>query len=69
MPTCRSCGAEIRWVKIAGSGKAMPVDLEPLKVVVLRSEDVGWEVVTGYTSHFATCPDADWWRGKGGSRG
>ena len=25
MPTCRSCGAEIRWIRMR-SGKSMPVD-------------------------------------------
>jgi hypothetical protein len=38
----------------------MPVDFEPLKVVVMG--DNGWKVVTGYTSHFATCAHAAMFR-------
>ena len=29
MATCKSCGAEIRWIKMA-SGKVMPVNAEPV---------------------------------------
>ena len=45
------------WVQIAGSGKKMPVDEDPIKVVV--DSVLGWQVRNGFTSHFATCPDAD----------
>lgn len=49
---CRSCGADVIWVKTP-AGKWMPVD----------PAEEGDEFV----SHFATCPDAAGWRKKGGS--
>ena len=30
MSRCKSCGAEIRWIKMT-SGKSMPVDVDPVK--------------------------------------
>lgn len=57
MSFCRSCGAEICWVKTQ-SGKRMPCDItasvtdyEGKKVVVL-------------VPHFATCPQAYEWSKK-----
>ena len=50
--TCRSCGAEIVWLKTA-AGKNMPIDAET------------WEPGDDefdhkrHTSHFATCPDSN----------
>jgi hypothetical protein len=31
MATCRSCGAEVRWVITAGEGKEMPIDVVPVE--------------------------------------
>lgn len=53
MSRCKSCNREIVWIKMK-SGKAMPCD--PDKVVVVTEDG---ETVTGYTSHFATCPNAN----------
>ena len=67
---CRSCKAEIRWVRSATSTKLLPLDLRPEKRVVLEQVPVGNEVeqrarVTDvYTSHFATCPAAAEWKGR-----
>lgn len=49
--TCRSCGAEIVWLKTA-AGKNMPVDAETF--------ETGDELfdIKRHTSHFATCPNA-----------
>lgn len=63
---CLSCGAKIYWVR-SEAGKAMP--LEPIDgpVFTIRSGDLGVAVaqpVKAFRSHFATCPDADAWRGK-----
>ena len=75
MTQCRSCGAEIKFIKLK-SGKWNPVD--PQKRTLIEGEgnevivtDSG-EVITGrfasleeganrsgYISHFATCPNAD----------
>ena len=49
---CRSCGADVIWVKTL-AGKWMPVD-------PAEGEDE-------FVSHFATCPDAAGWRKKEGS--
>ncbi len=66
---CRTCGAEIIWAEMP-SGKRCPFDVEPssagqwdleedrgtvLAVSLQRAEGSGEE---GYTSHFATCPNA-----------
>lgn len=71
--TCKSCGAEIIWVKTRG-GKAMPLDAKPEKRMVLvgfEGAQVGdqdptpiAEVQDTYLSHFATCPNADQHRRK-----
>lgn len=31
---CKSCGKEIIWIKMYGSGKRMPVDAEPVSVLL-----------------------------------
>ena len=31
---CKSCGKEIVWIKMYGSGKSMPVDAEPVSVLL-----------------------------------
>ena len=73
MAKCKSCGAEIVWIKMK-SGKAMPCDARsiPYREVFsggMKLVTEGGEVVTGcfdgtsdkvaYTSHFATCPNAN----------
>ena len=66
MSNCRSCNKPIKWIKTPG-GKNHPVDAEPEKRwVFIDSEDFpelqGWNLMDTYTSHFATCPQADKWR-------
>ena len=79
MSKCRSCGADIIWIKMA-SGKAMPCDAAKISYstalppsakgddVLTLVTDRGTVVQTvfdpagdkhGYTSHFATCPNAN----------
>lgn len=69
---CKSCDAPIRWVRLRPGLKPHPVDETPKKVIVLSEVGVVAvidndapvaKMVDGYTSHFATCPDADDWRG------
>lgn len=84
MAKCKSCGAEIIWIKTA-NGKSMPcdaagisysVDLHPgakgeevLNLITDRGTivrtmfDPGGDKI-GYTSHFATCPNANQHRKK-----
>lgn len=58
MPQCRSCQAEIVWIKTS-SGKPMPCD--PKLITVVTDEGV---TVKGRLSHFATCPNAGQHRKK-----
>ena len=70
---CKSCGAEIIWIRTA-SGKNMPCDAKPIsyqtdihhgKLYLVTPEgkiargvfDPSSDKI-GYTSHFATCPNA-----------
>ena len=59
---CRSCGAEIVWLKTAASGKPMPVDAAPEKRVVIGEHSGLAYVLETYTPHWATCPQAESWR-------
>ena len=72
---CRSCGADIIWIKMA-SGKMMPCDATPIRYT-LNFTSGKLTLVTpdgkiargdadpvsgervGYQSHFATCPCAE----------
>lgn len=76
MSKCKTCGAEIIWLPTLG-GKSMPCDAKPIPYkedpagsltlvtsdgrVVKAKADISSDKM-GYTSHFATCPDADRWR-------
>jgi hypothetical protein len=65
---CRSCRAEIIWVKTE-KGKRMPVDaaqshrgnffLDTATMTVYFGRGAA---KTGYSSHFATCPQNAKWR-------
>lgn len=69
MPKCKSCGADITWVKTA-SGKSMPLDVKSEKRFIFLSagQKSAYEyqgvsapdavMYDTYTSHFATCPNA-----------
>jgi hypothetical protein len=69
MPTCKSCGAQIIWVKMI-SGKKMPLNMEPKKRIVLQINENTLEqegnVKDVFVSHFETCAHADQHR-KGGN--
>ncbi len=72
MSRCKSCGAEIIWIKTT-AGKSMPCDAKP---ILFRPDAEGKQMYvekdgtvckgtpdtsanrTGYISHFATCPNA-----------
>ena len=36
---CRGCGAPIVWIKMFGSGKSMPVNEEPVQVLMFQGTD------------------------------
>lgn len=73
---CKSCGKEIIWIKTTG-GRNMPCDAggilyreDPkgeLTIVTRNGKTVkatrdDRSSLIGYTSHFATCPNANGWR-------
>lgn len=76
---CRSCGADMVWV-VTRKGKRMPLDPKPSeegrfvydgddadgkpKVAYLRDGQLKFHTGERYTSHFATCPNADQHRGR-----
>ena len=80
MNKCKSCGAEIIWIKMAG-GKSMPCN--PQKISYRNTFPAGdMTLITpegkiakgtmeldsdtyGYESHFATCPAAAFHRKRG----
>jgi hypothetical protein len=55
---CRGCGARILWVKTK-KGASMPVDVVQKTIVTVEGE-----VVSGFESHFASCPEASSFRKK-----
>lgn len=52
MAQCKSCGAEIEWLKTK-SGKSLPVDKKPVWV---QGSAGPFEC---FRTHFETCPNAD----------
>lgn len=78
---CRSCGADIVWIKMA-SGKKMPCDAGMISFKYADPGDKEAQIYVtpegtiargyidpagggvGYTSHFATCPNASSHRRK-----
>lgn len=67
MAACRSCGASIFWA-MTESGKSMPIDQrpDPNGNIVLDENNVAAVMAPAeargrrrFTSHFATCPNAN----------
>lgn len=70
---CGSCRAPVIWAITAAGGKRMPIDADPVDggTIVLSADDPPIASVVApdqmllgddgvrYTSHFATCPNAD----------
>lgn len=54
---CKGCGKAVLWIQ-GKSGKWIPCDPTPKLTVVLEDG----EVVSGFQSHFATCPQANQFR-------
>jgi hypothetical protein len=66
---CRSCGAEVYWLKHASTGKLAPIDVTPSERgnCLVDLKDSTYRLALGqagmlYTSHFATCPQAGQYR-------
>lgn len=74
MSTCKSCGAEVLWVKLVPLNRPNPLDPTPTRQgnirmlgmrkavarVLGKAELADAELASEelYTSHFATCPNA-----------
>lgn len=80
MSQCRSCGAEVLWVKLIPHNRLNPLNPTPTRegnirmlgqrkavARVLGKEDMATAKLASeelYTSHFATCPNAKQHRSK-----
>lgn len=53
MPRCKSCNAEIDFIKLK-NGKLMPINGSKRLTIVTQDGDV----VSGWESHFSSCPGA-----------
>jgi len=58
MAKCKSCGADIIWVKMT-SGYPMPLDAKEKILWKPVRDGIAPIKITGHESHFATCPNAD----------
>lgn len=69
---CRSCGSDVIMLRSASTGKMAPINAEPDAsgnilinakrgeyLIVKKAAREAWLVL--FTSHFATCPNADSW--------
>ena len=61
MPVCKGCQEIIKFVEME-SGMRMPVNSKPVSIVVVDDQTGKGEIVRGFMSHFATCPNADKFR-------
>ena len=64
---CKSCGADIIWVKTIPGERTMPLDAKSYTLFVLEPEGAQGgsprcKAVQVRASHFSTCADADAWR-------
>lgn len=82
--TCRGCGAPIVWIKTPGGKAMpcdpSPIYFRPApgakeKIVTTKGEVLSAEIVhgaeaadAGYRPHWATCPQADSFKRKGGRK-
>lgn len=75
MAKCQTCRAPIEWAKSEATGKAMPLDAEPVAdgnivitsagaAKVLKKEDIAnlLPETPRFVSHYTTCKQADAWR-------
>ena len=66
---CKTCDAPLIWARFAESNKPVPLAAEPdpngrtvfvgAGIVRVRGKNEPAPAGRSYTSHFATCPDAD----------
>jgi hypothetical protein len=77
--TCRSCGAEVVWLRHVRTGKMAPIDALPTatgNIVIYRDQGTYEHIPAGsgerealrgwlHTNHFSTCPSAAHWKQRG----
>lgn len=63
---CRSCGAEIVWVKTV-KGRSHPLEAQTMQRRYVDVGDGVYRIKAAYESHFAHCPDKKSWRPTGES--
>ena len=65
MLTCKECGAEIKWIEMAKSGKKIPVEPK-VKAFIIKPKNQGGkgQLLYGYVRHWQNCPAAVWFREK-----
>ncbi|MBT8453900.1 MAG: hypothetical protein KJO40_18205 [Deltaproteobacteria bacterium] len=56
MARCKSCGAEIRWIKTT-AGNPMPCNQEQQTFVTPDGQ-----TLRGHVPHWATCPHSKQWK-------
>lgn len=56
MAKCKSCGAEIKFVRMP-TGRSMPVEVKSDQLLVLI--DGEWLIKKGFRPHWESCPGAD----------
>ncbi len=78
--TCRSCGAEVVWLKHVRTGKPAPIDAVPNAAgnIVIHLDRGTYENVPAdereaqrewlHTNHFSTCPQSADWKKRGSIR-
>ena len=62
MSLCKGCSREISWV-VTEKGEKMPIDNKKITIITIEGK-----VVSGYTSHFATCPKSYEFRNRKGKK-
>lgn len=64
---CRSCKAALQWATVVESGKKLPFDADRFAVISTRRDEAGRliERADRRTNHWATCPGATLFKGKG----
>ena len=77
---CRSCGAEVYWLRHVHTGKMAPIDAVPNPAgnIVIHLDRGTYENVPKdereaqrdglHTNHFQTCPEAKTWAKRGSIR-
>jgi len=64
MPTCKGCGAEIKWIETQ-AGARMCLDAKSEKRYVYLPHNDKWFLFDSFMPHWGTCPKAKQFKKKG----